>query len=62
MFRWESKLRHILILFFQEMTSQAVFAFVFFPTSQKPLESAWGAWPVLISLSNKLEMNLIKSQ
>lgn len=24
------------------------------------LESAWGAWPVLISLSDKLEMNLIK--
>lgn len=45
------------------MISQAAFAFYFyFPQAKtkRVLESAWGAWPVLISLSNKLEVNLIK--
>ena len=46
------------------MTFQAGFAICFsFPQAETKmsLESSWGTWPDLISLSNKLEMNLIKS-
>lgn len=56
---------HTFLLFiFQEMTFQADFAFCFSFLQTKAkmsLESAWGAWPDLLSLSNKLEVNLIKS-